>query len=161
MRWFLIDRFYDITPFQSLKAAKLISHNEAYFAKHFPWKPIFPPTLQLEMMAQAGGVLAGICHGFRKDVILGKVEVCEFLRDLVPPRRVEIEAKLLAHDETSAWAEMKLMDEDGLAAGSKIMFVYLDSLNPKDGESFVFSTEFMRMFGLAEFKSSKAAGGAV
>jgi UDP-3-O-[3-hydroxymyristoyl] N-acetylglucosamine deacetylase / 3-hydroxyacyl-[acyl-carrier-protein] dehydratase len=37
---------------------KMISYNESYFQGHFPDNPIFPGVLQLEAMAQTGGVLA-------------------------------------------------------------------------------------------------------
>ena len=38
-------------------AQKNVTMNEDYFKGHFPGKPIMPGVLQIEAMAQAGGVL--------------------------------------------------------------------------------------------------------
>jgi len=155
MRWFLIDRFTDIKPHTALIAHKLISHNEAYFEDHFPWGPVFPSSLLLEMMAQAGGVLAGISLGFTRDVILGKVEKAEFLRAVVPPSSVTIQARIAAEDTGSAWAEMELSDEAGLAAVSRILFVFLDAPAPGGRGSVVFTDNFLETYKLMEFKSGQ------
>jgi 3-hydroxymyristoyl/3-hydroxydecanoyl-(acyl carrier protein) dehydratase len=109
------------------------------------------------MMAQAGGVLAGISHGFSKEVILGKVEKAEFLREVVPPRSIEITASLVAEDDQSAWAEMKLRDESGEAASSKIMFVFLNSFKTTgDEKNIVFNEIFLKNFHLKEYRQERA-----
>lgn len=155
MRWFLIDRYTDIKPRVSLMAHKLISHNESFFETHFPWEPIFPPTLLLEMMAQAGGVLAGISLGFSKDVILGKIEKAEFFRKISPPRGIRIEARLTAEDTGSAWAEMVLSDETGAVAMAKIMFVFLPAASGPGGGSAVFTDDFLKTYKLLEYKKNE------
>ncbi len=155
MRWFLIDRFTDIKPHVSLEARKLISHNESFFESHFPWEPVFPSTLLLEMMAQAGGVLAGISLGFSRDVILGKIEKAEFFRKISPPRDIRIKARLTAEDTGSAWAEMVLSDETGEAAMTKIMFVFLPAASGPEGGSAVFTDDFLKTYKLLEYKRSE------
>jgi len=54
----LIDRILAIEPGKSITALKNVTMNEAFFAGHFPGKPVMPGVLILEALAQAGGVLA-------------------------------------------------------------------------------------------------------
>lgn len=52
----LIDRVLELVPGQSAKGLKQLSGNEIFFQGHFPGEPIFPGVLQIEALAQLGGV---------------------------------------------------------------------------------------------------------
>lgn len=51
----LIDRIIDITD-TYVVGIKNITMNEPFFVGHFPQEPVFPGVLQVEAMAQAGGI---------------------------------------------------------------------------------------------------------
>src|SRR5258708_20404617 len=53
----LIDRVLELTDDRVL-ALKNVTVNEPYFQGHFPGVPVMPGVLQIEAMAQAGGILA-------------------------------------------------------------------------------------------------------
>ncbi|MGF1483852.1 MAG: bifunctional UDP-3-O-[3-hydroxymyristoyl] N-acetylglucosamine deacetylase/3-hydroxyacyl-ACP dehydratase [Opitutales bacterium] len=53
----LIDRVLEIEPSKSIRAIKNVTINEPYFQGHFPGQPVMPGVLQIEAMAQAGGIL--------------------------------------------------------------------------------------------------------
>ena len=53
----LIDRVLDVTE-ERVLALKNVSINEPFFQGHFPGAPVMPGVLQVEAMAQAGGILA-------------------------------------------------------------------------------------------------------
>lgn len=54
----LIDRVLSIDPEKrNIRCLKNITANEPYFQGHFPGKPVMPGVLQLEGMAQTGGML--------------------------------------------------------------------------------------------------------
>lgn len=53
----LIDRVLELTEDRVL-ALKNVTFNEPYFQGHFPGVPVMPGVLQVEAMAQAGGILA-------------------------------------------------------------------------------------------------------
>ncbi len=53
----LIDRVLDLTD-RSVIAMKNVTMNEPYFVGHFPDEPVMPGVLQVEAMAQTGGILA-------------------------------------------------------------------------------------------------------
>lgn len=52
----LIDKIIDISDSHVI-GLKNVTSNEPYFQGHFPNKPIMPGVLQIEAMAQAGGIL--------------------------------------------------------------------------------------------------------
>ncbi|MBS1123237.1 MAG: beta-hydroxyacyl-(acyl-carrier-protein) dehydratase FabZ [Deltaproteobacteria bacterium] len=53
----LIDRVLEVSE-DKVVALKNVSFNEPYFQGHFPGVPVMPGVLQIEAMAQAGGILA-------------------------------------------------------------------------------------------------------
>ncbi len=52
----LIDRVLELVPGESAEGIKQLSGNEIFFQGHFPDEPIFPGVLQIEALAQLGGV---------------------------------------------------------------------------------------------------------
>jgi 3-hydroxyacyl-[acyl-carrier-protein] dehydratase len=53
----LIDRVLEVSA-DRVRALKNVTFNEPYFQGHFPGSPVMPGVLQIEAMAQAGGILA-------------------------------------------------------------------------------------------------------
>ena len=53
----LIDRVLEASD-DRVVALKNVTFNEPYFQGHFPGAPVMPGVLQIEAMAQAGGILA-------------------------------------------------------------------------------------------------------
>jgi UDP-3-O-[3-hydroxymyristoyl] N-acetylglucosamine deacetylase/3-hydroxyacyl-[acyl-carrier-protein] dehydratase len=53
----LIDKIVRIDPGKSITAIKNVTFNEPFFQGHFPDNPVMPGVLQIEAMAQAGGIM--------------------------------------------------------------------------------------------------------
>ena len=53
----LIDRVLEVSA-DRVRALKNVTFNEPHFQGHFPGVPVMPGVLQIEAMAQAGGILA-------------------------------------------------------------------------------------------------------
>ena len=82
------------------------------------------------------------------------VKAADFFREISPPAQIQIRANLVVEDSHSAWTEMELSDEKGVAATSKIMFVFLDTAaTAQQTESRVFTDTFLKTYNLLEFKN--------
>jgi len=53
----LVDKIYELSD-KHVIGVKNVTMNEPFFVGHFPGKPVMPGVLQIEAMAQTGGILA-------------------------------------------------------------------------------------------------------
>lgn len=89
----LVDRVLEVTE-ERVVAIKNVSWNEPFFQGHFPGMPIMPGVLQVEAMAQAGGILAARTGGFDPDkqvVFFMAIDGVKFRKPVVPGDQLVIE----------------------------------------------------------------------
>jgi 3-hydroxyacyl-[acyl-carrier-protein] dehydratase len=82
----LIDRVLELTD-DRVRALKNVTFNEPYFQGHFPGAPVMPGVLQIEAMAQAGGILARrtVPFDLEKDVmVFMAIDAVKFRRAVTP-----------------------------------------------------------------------------
>ena len=89
----LIDRVLELTE-EKVVALKNVSVNEPYFQGHFPGVPVMPGVLQIEAMAQAGGILASRAVSFdaaTQVMLFMAIDAVKFRKAVVPGDQLHIE----------------------------------------------------------------------
>lgn len=126
----LIDRVLSISN-DELVAIKNITYNEPYFQGHFPGNPVMPGVLQIEAMAQAGGILL-LRKGTAEDklIFFMSCDKVKFRRAVLPGDQLEIHVKLTKCKESQgkliglASAECKV--EGKVVSSADLMFTVMD-----------------------------------
>ncbi len=89
----LIDRVLELTD-DKVVALKNVTFNEPYFQGHFPGAPVMPGVLQIEAMAQAGGILASRAVQFNPEthvMLFMAIDAVKFRRPVTPGDQLMIE----------------------------------------------------------------------
>jgi beta-hydroxyacyl-ACP dehydratase FabZ len=89
----LIDRVLELTDDKCV-ALKNVTFNEPYFQGHFPGVPVMPGVLQIEAMAQAGGILASRAVQFNPEthvMLFMAIDAVKFRKAVTPGDQLMIE----------------------------------------------------------------------
>src|SRR5690242_7628588 len=89
----LVDRVLELTDDRVL-ALKNVTINEPFFQGHFPGAPVMPGVLQIEAMAQAGGLLAVRAIEFDPDkqvMLFMAIDAVKFRKAVTPGDQLHIE----------------------------------------------------------------------
>jgi beta-hydroxyacyl-ACP dehydratase FabZ len=95
----LIDRILEFEASKRIVGLKNVTINEPFFQGHFPGHPIMPGVLQLEAMAQTGGVLAmksiSPDEVMKKILIFMSIDKAKFRKPVVPGDQVRFELDVI------------------------------------------------------------------
>jgi UDP-3-O-[3-hydroxymyristoyl] N-acetylglucosamine deacetylase/3-hydroxyacyl-[acyl-carrier-protein] dehydratase len=119
-----IDKILEISE-NHIIGLKNVSMNEEFFSGHFPDKPIMPGVLQIEAMAQAGGVLIlnTVPDPQNYLTFFAKIDNAKFKYPVVPGDTLIFKCELLSplrrgicHMKAQAFVDGKLTSEADLMA---------------------------------------------
>lgn len=155
MRWLLLDSFTFIDPQKGCSQAKrAITRAEDFFDDYFNFFPVLPQTLQIEMVAQTGGVVVGASLGFSKEIVLAKIDWARFHTEVMPPSILVIDAWITERRDEGTRIEGKITNEGVLIAEASILLMHMDKLETngllEKGESIVFSPNFMNSYKIKD-----------
>lgn len=93
----MVDRIIDITN-ESIVGIKNITMNEPVFTGHFPGNPIFPGVLQIEAMAQVGGIFAlnQVDEPHLYSTYFMKIDNVKFKQKIIPGDTIVFELNLIS-----------------------------------------------------------------
>jgi UDP-3-O-[3-hydroxymyristoyl] N-acetylglucosamine deacetylase/3-hydroxyacyl-[acyl-carrier-protein] dehydratase len=91
----LVDKVMELTE-KHVIAIKNVTYNEPFFQGHFPGNSVMPGVLQIEALAQAGGLLAIPRNSEDEhDTYFLKIENCKFKQKVVPGDTLILKMELL------------------------------------------------------------------
>lgn len=123
----LVDRVLECDDKTRIVGIKNLTFNEQVFQGHFPGHPIMPGVLQLEALAQLGGILLNKFAG-REGAIayfMG-IDNARFRRMLVPGDQLRMEVTILKTRMKIARIHGTISVDGELACEAELMFGYAD-----------------------------------
>lgn len=124
----LVDRVTEHIEGKSIKGYKNVTMNEPFFQGHFPNNPIMPGVLQLEALAQLGGVLVSFMPEAKgKLMVFAGIDSARFRRLVIPGDRLDMQCELLKFRNPIGKSTCKGYVNGELAVEAEIMFSLIDS----------------------------------
>jgi len=92
----LVDKIIELTD-KHIVGIKNVTFNEPFFVGHFPGNPIMPGVLQIEALAQTGGILAiNASVSGDYDTYFLKIDNCKFKQKVVPGDTMIMKLELIS-----------------------------------------------------------------
>lgn len=119
----LVDRVIECDFDKRIVGIKNLTFNEPFFQGHFPDDPVMPGVLQLEAMAQVGGILLNKTGGAEGRIAYFlSVDNARFRRIVRPGDRLVIEVVFQKMRMGMAKVHGKITVDDEIASEADLMF---------------------------------------
>jgi beta-hydroxyacyl-ACP dehydratase FabZ len=118
----LVDRIVECDDTERIVGIKNLTFNEPFFQGHFPGAPVMPGVLQLEAMAQVGGILLTKITGKVQVMYFLAIDKARFRRIMGPGDQMRIEVKFLKMRMNMARFSGIVTCDGELASEAELMF---------------------------------------
>lgn len=123
----LVDRLVELVDDRRAVGIKNVSINEEFFQGHWPGQPIMPGVLQVEAIAQVGGLIfARRCLENNKLAVLLGVDKAKFRRTVVPGDQLVLEVEAIRVRSRTAQVHGRAMVGPDVACEADISYMLVD-----------------------------------
>jgi 3-hydroxyacyl-[acyl-carrier-protein] dehydratase len=123
LRFLFTDRLVELNPNQRIVAIKTVSVMDEYLTEHFSYRPMMPTTLFIECLAQAGGWLNMVSHGFSIRMVLALMEGIRVGRQAKPGDSLILDVRLLfAHPDGATMQAEARIDSERIITIERLVF---------------------------------------
>ncbi|MEI6563637.1 MAG: 3-hydroxyacyl-ACP dehydratase FabZ [bacterium] len=118
----LVDRIIECDEQRRIVGIKNVTINEPFFQGHFPGVPVMPGVLQIEAMAQTGGILINrISNAGERVPFFMSIDKAKFRRVVKPGDQMRIEIDIITHKTKVARFVGKVLVDGELASEAELM----------------------------------------
>lgn len=145
MRFIQIDRVEELRLGESIRAVKCITLADDVFDEHFPGLPVYPGSLVLEAMAQAGGllILSTIKNegGSLRKCLLVMANRLKFKVPVLPGDKLVVKASISSRLDSSILINASAEVDGEIRASGELTFGLGEPLSEPTG------TRLLELFG--------------
>ena len=119
----LVDKIVECDDQARIVGIKNVTFNEPFFQGHFPGDPIMPGVLQLESMAQVGGILLNRMNQREGSIAyFMAIDGAKFRRMVRPGDQLRIEIDFIKARRTLARVQGKVYIGEDVASEAELTF---------------------------------------
>ena len=123
----LVDRIIECDDQRRIVAIKNVTANEPFFQGHFPGVPVMPGVLQIEAMAQAGGVLLNrVANMAGRIPYFMAIDKAKFRRVVKPGDQLRIEVEITNLRARAVRLAAKALVEGTVASEAELLCMMTD-----------------------------------
>ncbi len=121
----LVDKVIECDDEKHIVGIKNVTMNEPFFVGHFPNKPIMPGVLQIEAMAQVGGLLLSRIVGQKGNIpLFMAIDKARFRRMVVPGDQLRITADIINRRSNVIRLQCSASVDGQLASEAELMCMF-------------------------------------